>query len=63
MRTPIEAQLRCGGSWKPAELSGEGDAGPGRHHGGDVFDIKADAESDPGLIEAAGETGILVVEG
>lgn len=70
MRTPIEAQRRYGGLWKPAELSDEGDDAPVVFIAGsdeplgvaDVFAIKADADSDAGLIEAARATGLTVVE-
>ncbi len=65
MRTPIEAQLRYGGPWKPAELSDEDDVAPVIIMAGsdeplgvsDVFAIKADADSDAELVEAAGEAG------
>ena len=68
MRTPIEAQRRYGGPWKPAELSDEAqmaDGGPVLFMAGsdeplgiaDVFAIKADAGSAPELIEAARAAG------
>lgn len=74
MRTPIEAQRRYGGPWKPAELSDEAelaDGGPVVFMAGsyeplgvaDVFGIKADADGDAGLIEAGREAGGSVVEG
>ena len=71
MRTPIEAQRRYGGLWKPAELSDEGDsdapvvimAASEEPLGvADVFAIKADADSDAGLIEVARAAGFTVVE-
>jgi hypothetical protein len=71
VRTPIEAQRRYGGPWKPAELSDEGGddtpvvimAGSDEPLGvADVFAIKADADSDPKLIEAAREAGLTVVD-
>ena len=73
MRTPIEAQRRYGGLWKPAELSDEAelaDGGPVVIMAGsdellgvaDVFAIKVDADSDAGLIEAARAAGSTLVE-
>ena len=73
MRTPIEAQRCCGGPWKPAELSDEAEladggpvvimAGTGEALGAaDVFAIKADADSDPDLIEVAREAVPTVVD-
>jgi len=70
MRTPVEAQCRYGGPWKPAEHSDEGDEGPvvvaaGSDEPlgvGDVFAINADADSGAELIEAAREAGFSVVE-
>ena len=69
MRTPIEAQRRYGGPWKPAELSDEGDDAPVVIMAGsdepvgvaDVFVIRAG--SDAGLVEAARAAGFAVVEG
>ena len=73
MRTPIEAQRRYGGPWKPAELSDKAelaDGGPVVFMAGideplgvaDVFAIKADADSDPELIETARAAGFTVVD-
>jgi len=73
MRTPIEAQRRYGGPWKPAELTDEAelaDGGPVVLMAGideplgvaDVFAIKADADSDAELIEAARAAGFTVVD-
>ena len=73
MRTPIEAQRRYGGPCKPAELSDEAElagGGPVVFMAGideplgvaDVFVIKADADSDGELIEAAREAGLTVVD-
>ena len=72
MRTPIEAQRRYGGPWKPAELSDDAqlaDDGPVVFMAGsdeplgvaDVFAIKVDADSDADLIEAARAEGFTVV--
>ena len=66
MRTPIEAQRRYGGPWKPAELSDEGDDGPIVIMAGSneplgvayLFAIEAGADSDPVLIEAARADGV-----
>ena len=65
---------RYGGPWKPAELSDEtelADGAPVVFMAGideplgvaDVFAIKADADCDAGLIEAAREAGFTAVEG
>ena len=73
MRTPIEAQRRYGGPWKPAELTDEAelaDGGPVVLMAGideplgvaDVFAIKADADSDAELIESARSAGFTVVD-
>lgn len=70
MQTPTEARRRYGGPWKPAELSDEGGDGPVVIMAGsdeplgvaDVFAIKADADSDPELVEAAREVGFTVVD-
>lgn len=73
MRTPIEAHRPNGGPWKPAELSYEAELANRRtrgvHNGideplgvADVFAIKANADSNAGLIEAAMEAGFTVVE-
>jgi hypothetical protein len=73
MRPPIEAQRRYGGPWKPAELSDEAElanggpvvvmAGSDEPLGvADVFAIKADADSDAALVEAARAAGFTVVD-
>ena len=73
LRTPIEAQRRYGGPWKPAELSDEAvltDGGPVVLMAGidepqgvaDAFAIKADPDSDPDLIKAARVAAFTVVE-
>ena len=73
MRTPIEAQRRYGGPWKPAELSDEAelaDGAPVVYISGideplgvaDVFAIKADPDSDPKLIGAARAAGFTVFD-
>jgi len=70
MRTPIEAQRRYGGPWKPAELSDEGDDAPFVIMAGSdeplevahMFASKVDAGSDPGLVEGGRAAGFMVVE-
>ena len=71
--TTDAAQRRYRGLWKPAELSDEaelGDDGPVVFMAGsdeplgvaDVFAIKADADRDAELIDAAPAAGFTVVE-
>ena len=71
MRTPIGAQRRYGDPWKPAELSDEpADGAPVVFMAGideplgvaDVFVIRADADSDHELIEAARAAGFTVLD-